>query len=265
MSPLIALVLGANKRAKLSPSELELGALNSKITFGSGASFYGTCGGVGSTVKFFTPTTVANHGPDKDLTLRARLGNVAHDCEAFGTLARPCVATADPDHPPLFYGELSSNGSATSRLGPFKANASSRMDATGLSTITFTYLDVPVPWSTFIGVTSHQYGPMATYPLELTIKWYAPSSASDTFAANALTLPFSGLYGADTIHVHAAAGPSPPPPTSPPPLPPSPSPPPPAAPPPSLTTSVFTPIAPAVLCNHLGQLGAQRHLRDDDA
>ena len=169
MSPLIALVLGANKRAKLSPSELELGALNSKITFGSGASFYGTCGGVGSTVKFFTPTTVANHGPDKDLTLRARLGNVAHDCEAFGTLARPCVATADPDHPPLFYGELSSNGSATSRLGPFKANASSRMDATGLSTITFTYLDVPVPWSTFIGVTSHQYGPIATYPLELTI------------------------------------------------------------------------------------------------
>ena len=190
-------------------SALRLTGDDARIQFGQ-ASFYGTCGQNGS-FKFVSPQNfVSIRGLEPTDMIHVRLTGVADDCEDV-QITQPCVATSDPQHPALFYVEFSATSARDPVIvGPLKARASIRQGALGHN-VSYAFLSVPfLPHESIDNLTGSARAGTSNQ-IRLAIKHYAPLSASSSYAVDALSLPFAGVYGGDEITVVISGPPSAPP------------------------------------------------------
>lgn len=184
------------------------------------------------------------------LTAKVHLLNVPPTCTA-SSITEPCAAFGVEYRPPLFYcvwsspsGQGSYHGTAVSaQVAELVAS-----DGTLVGMSVFLSCSLP-PLERFIAISGFDESWPIGNPLTLSleVRHYAPVRATDDFLRKSMLVPYSGVFGGDTLYIYA---PSPPPPLPPPPLtPPPPSPAPPSFPPPNAPPPCQTFDAVAAVCN----------------
>ena len=221
----------------LSGAELELKGVGSSISFDS--AFGKAQFSLAHLEAAPSVSRVVNLDGSNGSTAVAKLLNVPTTCVGFPGGGRAPCASDEADYPPFFYCDWVGTA-ATMTTGPYPAELDVRT-LPGTSYVLGVGALVRCPAATpaiLTQITGHTPGST----VRLSIKHYAPATATSSYAVDATTLAFVGAFGGNEMLVEEtmlASPPSTPPPPSPPPSPPSAPPPaPPADPPapPSLPT-----------------------------